>query len=265
MRKGLVFRSKRAGGINRRFRLRRDESGHGGAAPGGEGGGNNGGGNGGDSTGGATGENNNGQSFDAGSFWNDPSSGEQNNGSQQQQQQQQPDPGANVGTTIRGMIDGFTPQPIFNDEIAQQIADGNLEGINTSMQNYGRAIMTQSIGMVAQIMKAFEAQQDAKFRGLIDQSIQTNQTNQSDEQLLAKSFPSFSQPATQPVIRSVFAQSLRHTNGDRTKAVAMTQSMLQAMGQSGRKDFGLEHAAHNADDYLGDGPASLVADLLSSS
>lgn len=273
MRKTYLFPAKRGMSGIRYTRFAKDDSMGGATGGAGDAGANNSAGNAGDSNGSAAGQDNNGQSFDAAAFWNDPSGdgtgsatpGQQPQPNQGKQPQgQQPDPGSNVGATIKGMIDGFAPKAIFDADIASQISEGNLEGINGNMQAFGQAVMTQSIGMVAHILKAYEQQMDGRFKSFVADQINSNQSNNNDAQLLERSFPSYKNPATRPVVESVFAQSLRHSGGDRNKAVDMTRSMLQAMGQSGVEDFGFDRAAVSPEGFLGDGPSSLVADLLAS-
>lgn len=262
---GVVFLSKRGGGLNRRFRLRKNESEAGGGGAPADAGAHNAGGNAGDSTGSGGEQNNNGQDFDASSFWADPAGeGSNSNNNDGGQNGGDPNPGSNVGAQIKGTIEGFTANQIFTADVAQQISEGNLEGVNANMNAFGQQVLTQAVGMVAHILKAYEAQTESRFKGYVENSIQQNQTNQSDEQLLASSFPSYASEATRPVVKSVFAQSLKHSNGNRAKAVEMTRSMLQAMGQTGGSDFGFDRAAQSPNDFMSDGASSLVADLLAS-
>ena len=251
--------------ISRGRLLKEDVPGAGGGAPAGgdSGAGGDNGGNSGDSGSAQAGTaNNDGQQFDPGQFWKLPESGDggnqnQNQGSDGQGgQNQEPD----IGTQIAADIKGFKiATPIFDDAIAQEIADGKLDGINGRFQDMAQTVLQQSVVTVARIMKAFEQSIDSRISGMINNS----QTADKDERLLGDSFQAFSQPAMQPVIRGVFQQSLTHTKGDRAKAIEMTKGMLRSMGQLGRQDFGIPTPPRNPDDIYGsDGAADLVRDLL---
>jgi len=205
-----------------------------------------------------TGTNNAGQQFNPDQFWKAPETdagGNQNQSSDAGTQQ-----GNDVGTQIVNDIKGFKlTQPIFDDAVAQEIADGKLDGINARFQQMGQAVIQQAVVMAARMMKAFEESMEQR----IDGKISSTQTADRDEQLLGKSFTAYAKPAMQPVIRGVFQQALIHTKGDRNAAVDMTRGMLKSMGQLGQEDFGINAPPRNPDDIYGsDGAASLVRDLL---
>ena len=118
----------------------------------------------------------------------------------------------------------------------------------------------QTCALPISIMQRFETHMQSQLDKVVGDRINESTTSQKDEQLLTSSFSGFTDPALKPVITGVFRQSLRHTNGDRDKAVAMTRNMLQAMGKSGSSDFGLERS--NPDNNLDEGPSRLVQELL---
>lgn len=178
-------------------------------------------------------QHNSGQSFDPAAFWQDPS----NDGGASQQNQQQPgtqptdqvDPNAEFGQQLLQEIGNYQPPAVFDNEISTQIAEGNLDGINQRMASHAQHVMRQSMVFMSKIMQRMESQMDDRINSIV----QSNSTQQSDTQLLTKEFPTYERPEMRPVITGVFQQSLKHTKGDRPKAVAMTRDMLKSMGQLG--------------------------------
>lgn len=201
-------------------------------------------------------QNNSGQQFDPAGFWSDPANQQGQNGSQNQSQNNEPNDDEFSSTLIND-IRGFAPPTIFDSDIATQIGEGNLEGVNQRMQQYGQNVLQQSMVLMARILQRFEGQIDQRISG----AITSNSTQQNDTQLLEKNFPTYSRPEVRPVIQGVFAQSLKHTGGDRNKALEMTRGMLRSMGQLGGEDFGIPPS--NPDDSTSSGPSSLVQELLS--
>jgi hypothetical protein len=213
---------------------------------------NNGTGNSGDSGQNGQNQNNDGLGFEPASFWNNPEPADGGTGESQGPTDEE------FGQTLMQSITNFTPPTIFDAETASQIAEGNLEGVNQRMQQFGQTMMRQAMIMTAQILQRFEGQVDGRIKG----SITENSTRQSDESMLAEQFPSFAKKEVRPVIQGVFQQSLKHSKGDRTKALEMTRGMLKSMGQLGAGDFGLSTPPSNPDDFTSNGPSSLVQELL---
>lgn len=244
---GLSFAARRGlhGG------LLKDDEGHQGGESGS--GGNNSGGNSGDSGQSGGQQNNSGLTIPAETFWNNPEPADGNSGESQGPTDEQ------FGQSLMQNITAFKPPTIFDSETASQIGEGNLEGVNQRMEQFGQTIMRQAMIMTAQILQRFEGQVDGRITG----AISTNTTRQTDESMLGDAFPSFTKPEVRPVIQGVFQQSLRHTKGDRKAAMEMTRGMLKSMGQLGGQDFGFATPPSNPDDYQSNGPSSLVQELLS--
>lgn len=229
---------------------------------------NNGAGNAGDSGGtGGGGENNAGQGFDYAGFWNEPSaegganrdSSGGGNGGQSNQQQ----PGGNggnqsYGERLNAEIGGMRFDEVFTRDVADQIADGNLEGANAGIQALGQQVLRQSVIMNAKLMQTFGNNIMEMMRGEIQAALGNRDNNES----LLEAFPSAKDPAIRPMINGVFQQAMKHSGGDRSKAIALTRDMLKFMGNKAAGDFGLETPPGGREDFLGDGPSALVEELL---
>lgn len=214
---------------------------------------NNGGGNGGDSGTQGQQQNNDGQQFNAESFWNSP----EPDGGNSNESQGPTD--AEFGQTLMQGITQYQGGAVFDAETANQIAEGNLDGVNQRMAAMQQGVLRQAMIMTSQILQRFESQIDGRINGAVTQ----NSTQRDDTSMLTEAFPSFAKPETKPVIQGVFNQSLRHTKGDRKAALEMTRGMLKSMGQLGGADFGFERPNTNPDDFTSNGPSSLVQELLS--
>lgn len=250
-----------------RYMRNPDESGHGGAGGGATqaGSGDNGGGSGGDSSQGAGGgSNNGGQGFDFSGFWDQSAGDSQGGDSQQGQQGQgnesgQSNGGGNAGQQIAQQIDSLKFGQVFTDEVANQIADGNLQGVNDSLNKLGQDITRQSLILNANMMRQF----GEKLMSQVQQMVEGSFGSRDDDAALSQTFASMADPAIRPIIKGVFQQSLKHTKGDRAKAIEMTKGMMQFMGTKGASDMGLNIPPTNRENYSSDGASSLVEDLLS--
>lgn len=203
------------------------------------------------------GDGNTGQEFNYEAFWAQPDDGSNSTDSTNSGQ----DDGRELGQHLLTQIQNFSPGQVFTAEALQQMASGDLTGVNAGMQSAIQGSMTQMLQMVATLMQRFETHIQSRFDEQVTTRIQGSQTAQRDEAMLAEAFQGFSNPAMRPVITGVFRQSLTHTNGDRKKALELTRGMLKAMGQSGAGDMGLQRQA-DPDNNLADGPSRLVQELL---
>jgi len=219
-------------------------------------GGDNPGGNGAPANGESQGGDNPGQEFDAGAFWNEPepeggkkpSEGDPNDS----------DPGREIGQQIAAGIKDFKFDPVFTQEVGEQLAEGKLDGANESFANMARASMQQSVVMSAKIMEHLGGQMMTQMKEMIDSRL----GQEKNESTLIESFPSMKDPAMRPVVEGVFNQAMKHSGQDREKALQLTRNMLKAMGQTGKQDMGIEGPAPDPDSFMGDGPSQLVKDLL---
>jgi hypothetical protein len=228
-----------------------------------------------DSSGTGTGDaNNNGQRPELAAFWESPAAGatggtpsgdsassgtpaagqptNQPGGPQQE--------GQDFGRQLAERITALTFQDLFTPEAAAQIAEGNFTGINGGLQNLGRETVRQSIAMNVQLMQRFGEGMIARVQSMIQDSL----GGRDNEQTLLEAFPSARDPAARPLIQSVFDQALKHTGGDRVKAVTLARDMLKIVGSTAAADFGLNTPpAAGEDTYGGQGESRLVQELLS--
>lgn len=192
-----------------------------------------------------------GQTPDPAAFWKTPEP-EPDSGNPD------PDPGINLGQTIAAGIQGYTPADFFTREIGEQLAEGNMDGANKQFQALSRDIMQQSVVQSAKIMQHLSE----RLLGEVETRIAQAMGGEKDSSALETAFPSMKDPAVAPVINGVFRQAMQHTRNDRQAALEMTRGMLRAMGKAGGSDFGIQTPARGPDDYMGDGPSSLVEELL---
>lgn len=198
-------------------------------------------------------QDNNGQELDPNAFWNDPNAAGDGNSSHEEDLS-----GQHTGQQIVQDIQNFRIEPLFSAETAQQISEGNFENVNTALNTAMQNTMRQTVALTARIMQDFEKSIQSQIQG----SIKQNQTQQTDEQMLSENFSTYTNPAMKPMIRGVFNQALKHSGNDRDKAMRLTRSMLQTMGQTGSSDLGFQTPPAGPDDYQSEGPSSLVKDLL---
>lgn len=163
--------------------------------------------------------------------------------------------GQQFATNLAAMTFG---EPVFNDKAVAGLAQGNVEQVNESLTNFGRQTVQQAVLQTAHIMKEF----GNSIRANMAAQIQAALGNRDNNESITSSFPAAKDPALRPMIEGVFNQAMKHTNGDRPKAVAMAQGMLKYMGANAHEDLGIERAPTGPGDTMTAGAKSLVDELL---
>lgn len=183
------------------------------------------------------GTNNAGQEFDAEGFWAEPKPKTEpvaptaTTTPQTQTQDQQKE----FGTQLGNMIGAIKFDGVFTNDIAEQIKEGDYSGINDAIQNQLRSAVRESLTVNAQVLSRYGQGLQTRFEQMIQDHMGTRDNNDT----LLASFPSAKDPAVRPMIQSVFDQALKHSGGDRTKAVAMAKDMLKVMGPKMATDMNL--------------------------
>lgn len=216
------------------------------------GGGDNGGQGGGESQGdsGAQGQqqNNTGETFDGSSFWNSPASqpnGAPNgesapNGNGESGAQGSANLGQQLTTQLASMKFG---DPIFTPEIAEQINNGDFNGVQQRFDAMMQNGVKQALGMMIQVMRPFGEQLQAQMRSEFGETLNGRDNNDA----LIKDFPSAKDPRLAPTIRQVFDQALKNTGGKRDLAVKQTKDMLALMSSAMSGDLGLNLVPQGSD------------------
>ncbi len=182
--------------------------------------GDNKGGNSGDSGAAGDKQNNSGQSDPTAGFWDkqadaNADAGDSNN-----------EDGKAIGTELATMISGAQFAPVFTKELADQIAEGNLDGINAALTESHRLAMKQSVGVFAKLLEAVTGRMQSDFDSRIQKALGGEKANTA----LETHFPAAKDPAIRPMIQQVFDQSLANTKGNVSEAVKQTNAMLKAFG-----------------------------------
>lgn len=181
---------------------------------------------------------NTGGSFDATSFWNsdDPAADPASTG---------PDATAvrdNLNQQLAALDFGTVA---FDAETVQQINDGNFEGINKRLQDFGTNAVKQSLALTVSILQPLTEQ----ILGMVDERINGTLSGRDDSDQLVRDFPTAKDPKIRPVIDNLYKQALKNTKGDRGAAVEQVKSMLTLVNQSTADDLGLEVAPRGAEDF----------------
>lgn len=227
------------------------------------GGGNNTGGNGGGDSGtGNQGENNSGQKFDLDGFWSEPKptaaaageSGTGDTGTPAGEEQQ----GADVGKALAQRLNGLKFDALFDQAMIEEMNEGNLANVNERVAAVGRESVRQSLMMSAELMQTFGGRLLSRVEAMIEGKL----GGRDDNEILMSEFPAAKDPAVKPMIQNVFNQAMKHTSGDRPKAVALAKDMLKLVGNRASADFGFETPPGSREDTMGEGPRALVESLL---
>ena len=259
MKKGFYIHNRRGRRAASRMMLR-DEQGHAGGGtnpenPGGAG----------ESS--ESGQNNAGLGFDETTFWQSPSSagsdapsgGSAADGATGGGSDSGSNEGLEYGRQFAEKLTKLSFAPVFNADIATQIGEGNLDGVNQAISQLGRDSVQQSVLLSTEIMQAYGKHLIGQVEAMIQQSFGSRD---NDSALMAE-FPQVaSNPAMKPMVEGIFNQAMKHSKNDRAKAIAMTRDMLKftATGISG--ELGLNNAPGGSGDRMDSSAKSLVDELL---
>lgn len=227
---------------------------------------NNQGGNSGDSNGAGNQEQNNaGQPDPLAGFWSDPkpkdSAGNESGTGANGGDGNQPagEQGQQIGQQLVKHLEGIQFADVFTKDIADAVAKDDLSSANTAFAGLARESVRQSVILSSKLMQVL----GSNLMGQVETLINKRLGSRDDETSLLDAFPSARDPQARPIIQGVFEQALKHSGGDRTKAIAMTRDMLKLVGQKAAGDMGINQAPNGREDsFLGDAPSALVEELL---
>ena len=214
-------------------------------------------------TGGQT-QDNTGQEFDGNSFWDQPSAEATGTPGQPGSAESGAPAGgqndaAEFGKQLSARLDAIAFDPAFTEEIARQVEQGDLSGINKTMAANHQKAVRESVVLTAQLMQKSQEALLTKVQSMIDQKLGTRDTNKT----LEENFSMAKDPALRPIVQSVFDQAMLKAKGNRTVAVAETQKMLKVLGVRGAKDMGITTPPASPEDtFTSDAATSLVEELM---
>lgn len=214
------------------------------------GGGDNSGGNSGAEGSSSSESNNDGQNFDAAAFWGNSDAGDGSASSEESAQsggssESGSSEGGSLQEVLAGRLEAMTfGDPVFTADIAQQINEGNFEGVEGRIQAQMRAAVRNSMSMMVQVLRPFSEQLTNQFRSEMQQTFSTRDDSQTLEQM----FPAAKNPAARPMIQNVYTQALKNTKGNRTEAVKQTKDMLRFMAGVSADDLDVTVAPRGEQD-----------------
>ena len=202
--------------------------------------------------------NNAGDKFDPAAFWTGPapakdaaSSGESAGGN-----------GGESGTGDKGQQGQFAQQltqqlnglkfgePIFNDDIAKEINEGNYDGVQKRFEAAMQQSVRESLALQVQILRPFAEQLLEQVRNETKQTF----SSRDDKESLVTLFPAAKNPVMAKTIQPIYDQALKNAGGNREKAVAQTKEMLRFMAGESAKDLNIDIAPRGQGDQGGPTP-----------
>jgi len=207
---------------------------------------------GGNADGGASGageSNNDGQNFDATTFWGNSDGGSSSDPSGESAQNGGNDESGSSGGGLQQILTGRLESmtfgdPVFTDEIAEQINAGNFEGVEARIQAQMRNSVRNALSMMVSILKPFSEQLTQQMRGEMNSTF----SSRDDSSALETLFPAAKNPAVRPMIQSIYTQALKNTRGNRDKAVAQTKEMLKFAADVSAEDLDISVNPRGAGD-----------------
>lgn len=209
-------------------------------------------------TSGGSDSNNAGNEFDPASFWNGPAPADGAAPSRESAGNSGGESGTKPGTQEGGFAQQLTERlngltfgdPIFNQEVAEQINEGNYDGVQQRFNAMGQQIVREALAMQVQILRPFAEQLMEQVRNETKQTFDTRDNSES----LVKLFPAAKNPVMEKTIRPIYEQALKNSGGNREKAVNQTKEMLRFMAGEAAADLNFELAPRGSGDRGGPTP-----------
>lgn len=165
-------------------------------------------------------KNNSGQSDDYTGFWDKQAEGNTSSDDSD-------DEGKQVGARLAQIIDSANfGNGVFNKEILEQIASGDVDGINKAIIESNRAVIKQTIPVFGELLQAVVGRMQRDFDARLQSVLQSDKANRKLEDM----FPEAKDPTVRPIVDSVYKQALVNCNNDPEKAITQTKGMLKAFG-----------------------------------
>lgn len=207
-----------------------------------------------------TSPNNTGNKFDPASFWDGPApggstapAGESAGGSSQES-----DTGNEFAQQLTARLETMTfGEPVFTAEIAEQINEGNYQGVQDRLNAMGRQIAREALAMQVQVLRPFAEQLMAQMASRTQETFNSRDNVES----LVTQFPAAKNPVVAKTIQPIYDQALKNAKGDRTKAVAETKEMLRFMAGVSAKDLGIDVAPLGQSSHKGPAVHDWLDDL----
>lgn len=156
---------------------------------------------------------------DLSNFWEDKDGGDDNDGDDPQEASKR------LGGEIGTQIEAFKTAP-FSKEIADAIAEGNLDGVNEALTKSHQETIKTAVQISAKLIGAVMDRMTKDF----DRRIQGGFQQRDETAFLKQTFSQAKTEAGFPVVQRVWEQAMKNSNGDRAKATRLTRGMLAAFG-----------------------------------
>lgn len=212
-------------------------------------------GNSGEGASGAGDSNNTGDKFDPTAFWSGPAPAEgaappgESAGDKggESGNNQQGEFAQRLTTQLNGLKFG---EPIFNDDIAKEINEGNYDGVQKRFEAAMQQSVRESLALQVQILRPFAEQLLEQVRNETKQTF----TSRDDKESLVTLFPAAKNPVMAKTIQPIYDQALKNAKGDRAKAVSQTKEMLRFMAGESAADLNIDIAPRGQGDQGGPTP-----------
>lgn len=163
--------------------------------------------------------------FQADKFWDDP------------QEAPQPSPQGNGGggegpadplANIFKGLESATFKPFMTADVVNGMGENNFDTFNKGLDDFGRQLLTQSAQVQTQILQQVVPAILAHVQSLVNGTLEGKDSNAFLESNIAAA----KDPATAPMVKSVFDRALQIHKGNRAEALKTTKLMLQTLGNN---------------------------------
>lgn len=225
-------------------RMLRNPEGEHSQASGDQGAANTGGNSGGESNGGRT-ENNDGQAPDLTSFWNpEGEDGKSPNSGSADGSDSPSNPPVNLAETLGAQLNGMNFGELMSPEILESFSNGDVKGFNTGIQEFGKNVAKQTLGMTVGIMRHLRDEMMAE----VDSRMSGEMNSRENYAALESAIPSAKDPVAGTTIKGIYAQALKRSKGNKEVAIQQTKDVMKLQAEMFGGDLGLSVAAKNSGD-----------------
>lgn len=214
-------------------------------------------------------ENNDGHDIDLTRFWEgpddapsvDPSGSPSASPGDSPVQPAQTPTAAQPMEQLNGILDALPIADVMTPEIMEAVGNGELKTFNDAFKTQIKSSVKETLFLAAKMMAEMQSRMlkkmDSRFADL-------NEADKADSALI-EALPFAADPAIRPIARSVFAQALNNTKGNRPDALKMTRAYFKATMKLSADDldFSVAPRGEHADSFNEPAePIDWAADML---
>ena len=151
-------------------------------------------------------------------------------------------------TAFETQMQGLAFPEFMTAEVAEQMNNGDFTGMNAGLTKSMQDGVKQTLLMTAKMLNAFETRMTEKMGTISNNNVSMRDARNA----LQTAIPSAKNPGMAPIIEGIFAQAMKHTQGDSAKAIEATKGFMKQMTTMQAADLGMQVTPPGSPGFGGD-------------